>query len=452
MNTLKAGVARANITPPVGTAANGATSPTGIATELYAKALVFDDGHTKAALVTADVLLLGKQVVAETRTRIEEMTGIPGAHVMFAASHTHSGAVTTMRGRWSTVEHDKSYVDQLVAKMAGAVAEANLNRREARIGADEGRADVSINRWISTPEGAKWAPNPEGPVDNTLSVLRVDHSDGQPIAALVDYAAHASVMRWGKVFAADYPGFLQSVVEKVYDDRITVLFANGASGDTKIKWLRKKEDGSDDFAYGGVEDARRWGTVLAGEALKTLEQIRTEARDQRPEDRDQRPEARDQKPEIGKLRVASKEIAFPMLSLPTIEEIEAELKEKREKGEDATWEERTLASLHAGTAPTAITGEIQIIRIGPDIILAAIPGELFAEVGLKMREQVACRHLFIVGYANGYVGYLPSAASCREDGDKPRYDWHKFFWYPANFSEEVEPNILKAVRELSGSA
>ncbi|RKY66466.1 MAG: hypothetical protein DRQ02_08790 [Candidatus Latescibacterota bacterium] len=66
--------------------------------------------------------------------------------------------------------------------------------------------------------GAQWAPNPDGPVDNTLSVLRIDHSDGKLLAALVDYAAHASVMNWGQYFAADYPSFLQRVVEKVYDD------------------------------------------------------------------------------------------------------------------------------------------------------------------------------------------------------------------------------------------
>jgi len=66
--------------------------------------------------------------------------------------------------------------------------------------------------------GAQWAPNPDGPVDNTLSVLRIDHSDGKLLAALVDYAAYASVMNWGQYFAADYPSFLQRVVEKVYDD------------------------------------------------------------------------------------------------------------------------------------------------------------------------------------------------------------------------------------------
>ena len=430
MSSLKAGVARTSITPPVGTIANGGKPSIGIVTELYAKALVLDDGQTKAALVTADVILFGKKVVIETRARIEEMTGIPGAHVMFAASHTHSGVATTMRERWSTIEPDHSYVDQLVAKMSGAVAEAHSRRVEVSIGAGKGHAAASINRWISTPEGARWAPNPDGPVDDTLSVLRVDGPDGKPLAALVDYAAHASVMSWGRFFAADYPGFLQSVVEKVYDGEVTVLFANGASGDTKIKWLRKKEDGADDFAYGGVEDARRWGTMLAGEAIKTLEQIRTG--------------------EAGDLCVASKEIEFPLLPLPSVEEVEAELEAKRKQGEDATWEERTLASLRAGTAPASITGEIQVLRIGPEIVLAAVPGELFAEVGLRMRRKIDCEHTFIVGYANGYVGYLPSAASCREDGDEPRYDWHKFFWYPANFSEGVEPAILQAVRELVG--
>ena len=430
MNTLKAGVARANITPPVGTIANGGKPSVGIATELYAKALVLDDGQTQAALVTADVLLLGKQVVAETRARIEAMTGIPGAHVMFAASHTHSGAATTMRERWSTIEPDHSYVDQLVAKMAGAVAEAHSRQVEASVGTGKGHAAASINRWISTPEGAQWAPNPAGAVDDNLSVLRVDDLDGRPLAALVNYAAHASVMSWGKLFAADYPGFLQSVVEKVYDDRITVLFANGASGDTKIKWLRKKEDGSDDFGYGDVEDARRWGTVLAGEAIKTYEQILPA--------------------EAGSLRVSSKEIQLPMLPLPSVEEVEAELEATRKRGEDTTWEERTLASLRAGTAPTSITGEIQVLRIGSEIVLVAVPGELFAEVGLRMRRELDCEHLFIIGYANGYTGYLPTAASCREDGDRPRYDWHKFFWYPACFSEGVEPAILEAVRELVG--
>jgi hypothetical protein len=424
---MKAGTARAVITPAVGTKSNGGVFES-IGTELYAKALVLSDGRNKAALVTADVILLGKDVVAETRQRIEKATDIPGRNVMFGASHTHSGAVTTMRKRWAKIEPDHGYVDQLVAKMAGAVIEANSRLVEARIGAAEGHVAASINRWIMTRRGAKWAPNPDGPVDNSLTVLRVDNMAGQPMAALANYAAHASVMSWGKQVAADYPGFLQNVIEKVYDHEVTAYFVNGASGDTKISWLVKKADGALDFGYGKLGDARRWGTLLGGEAIKILEQI--------------------QATEQCKLCVSSTEVTLPLLPHPSPERLEAELKRKRDKREEAIWEESTLASLRDGTAPKALTGELQLLTLGPDIALLAVPGELFAEVGLKMKKILPHKHCFIVGYANGYVGYLPSAASCREDGDKPRYDWHKFFFYPSNFSEKVEPALLAGVRKL----
>jgi hypothetical protein len=430
---MKAGTARANITPAVGSkTANSEKKILGIRSNIYAKALVLDDGTTKAAIVTADVILLGKKIVSETRDMIEAGTDIPGKNVMFAASHTHSGAAATMRDRWFNREQDKSYGDQLVAKMAGAVIEADSRLAESRIGVGEGVAEMNINRWISTPEGAKWAPNPEGPVDSKVSVLRMDHVDThgeKPFAALVNYAAHASVSHWGEYISADFPGYLQEVLEKVYGDSFQAQFANGASGDLKIKWLKKGDDDSVDFAYGDGDDgARRYGTALAGEALKVFELIETT--------------------ECDELSVASKEVRFPLLPLPSADTMAAEMEEKRKKGEDTTWEERILPTIIDGTAPTFITGEMQIIRLGSGITLMAVPGELFAEIGLRMREQLSCEHLFIIGYANGYAGYLPSDASCREDGDTPRYDWHKFFWYPACFAEGVEPAILETALKL----
>ena len=89
-----------------------------------------------------------------------------------------------------------------------------------------------------------------------------------------------------------------------------------------------------------------------------------------------------------------------------------------------------------------------MLRIGGDILVVGVPGELFAEAGLAMRAQRLCKHLFIAGCANGYVGYLPSDSSCRIDGSKPRYDWHRLFRYPSCIAEGCEKAILGAVQEL----
>ncbi|MCK4623666.1 MAG: hypothetical protein KAV00_00005, partial [Phycisphaerae bacterium] len=316
----------------------------------------------------------------------------------------------------------------------GAVALAKTRLVEVRVGVGHGHAPFNINRWIPTPKGRlafRWGPYPAGPTDETLSVLRIDRMDGTPLVAVVNFAAHPTVMSWGRQFCGDFPGFLQETLEKVYNGKMTAMFINGAAGDLKIKWLRKTRRGSLGFAYGGAKDARRWGRIIAGVALSVLEQVKTNNQPRR-------------------ISIASKQVKFPMVPLPSAEEVRKQLEAKRKAGRDTTWEERILPSLRDGTAPKAIAGEVQLLRLGDDIALLAVPGELFVEVGLRMRKELGCKNLFIVGFANGYVGYLPSTRFARLDGSRKCYEWHKFFWYPAGFSEGVEPVLMSAAKELTG--
>jgi hypothetical protein len=433
---MKAGTGRVNITPPIGADTSG-NPVIGIKSELFAKALVLDDGQTRAALITADILLLGKTVVSELRKLIEEKTGIPGSNVMIAVSHDHSGPSSVIREAWGSncnIQPDNNYIDQLITRIAGAVADASSHMTEVKIGVNEGRAPFNINRWIPTPQGpsgAKWGPYPEGPTDETLSVLRIDRKDGTPLAAVINFAAHASVANWGEYISADFPGYLQETIEKVYDGKITVMFINGASGDLKIKWLTNKADGSIDFAYGGEEDARRWGRIIGGTALSVLEQTETTSQPCR-------------------ITLSGKQVDLPMLPFPSVREIKAQIETKRKSGKDTSWEQRILPLLLNGNTPGYTSGEVQLLRLGNDISLLAIPGELFVEIGLRMRNELGCKHLFIAGYANGYTGYLPTSSSCLADGNNLRYDWHKIFSYPSSFSEGVEPALMSAAKDLFG--
>jgi len=132
--TLHAGSATSNITPPLGTAIPGGFRPQyaqDIDDELFAKALVIDNGETRIAMVTCDLIAVTQKIVDCTKARIATRCDIPPEHVMVNATHTHSAvAVANLLG----VDEDTDYTDWVPLKIADAVELAVLRRRPARIG------------------------------------------------------------------------------------------------------------------------------------------------------------------------------------------------------------------------------------------------------------------------------------------------------------------------------
>jgi hypothetical protein len=63
--------------------------------------------------------------------------------------------------------------------------------------------------------------------------------------------------------------------------------------------------------------------------------------------------------------------------------------------------------LRAVDAPTELSIMLQAIRIG-DLVIAAIPFEVFAEIGLELKERSPFDHTFTIELANGSYGYLPT--------------------------------------------
>ncbi len=131
----KAGVAVANITPPVGVDMTGfggrPSGAIGIHDDIFAKVLVLDDGNQQLVIVTSDLLSLDFDLVQRIRELIEANIGIPPENVMLNSSHTHSGPATiTLRGLG---ERDEDYVDVLVKKIAGATQEAYHSPLKVRL-------------------------------------------------------------------------------------------------------------------------------------------------------------------------------------------------------------------------------------------------------------------------------------------------------------------------------
>ncbi len=93
--TLLAGVARVDITPPVGIRMMSYTVQEcvaeGVERPLTATALVLSDGRIKVVLVACDLLFLQSPHVDRARERVGRHVGVPASHVLISASHTHLG-------------------------------------------------------------------------------------------------------------------------------------------------------------------------------------------------------------------------------------------------------------------------------------------------------------------------------------------------------------------------
>src|SRR5688572_15735761 len=186
--TLRAGVARVDITPPNGYPFSSWGLRTGVAVGIHdpllAQALVLDDGARTVAIVALDICNVAREFTNDVRRRVQTLTGIAPEAVLLNASHNHSGPPGVPRRSGVSLGQAPAayggYAAALPDLVAGAVFSAWYNRRPARIGAGMGKASgISVNRVHR--EDAK---------DEQVGVLRVDAENGIPIAKVVRFSCH----------------------------------------------------------------------------------------------------------------------------------------------------------------------------------------------------------------------------------------------------------------------
>src|SRR5512132_2796757 len=94
LQPLQVGLAETEITPPLGYRMDGYFTErlsTGVKDPLKAKAVVFQQGNTKFALVVCDLIGVPQSMTADVRAQASARTGIPVAHIAITATHTHTG-------------------------------------------------------------------------------------------------------------------------------------------------------------------------------------------------------------------------------------------------------------------------------------------------------------------------------------------------------------------------
>ena len=420
---LQAAVARTVITPPVGIThgnwgAQTHTRAEGVDLDLWATALVLANAETKVAIV--DIDLIGYPAVATTREVITRLTGIPRDHVRLSVTHTHSAG--NLGPAWfpDGAEMTAAYAASLPDRIAGIVWEAQRNLRPARVAGGKGQSNVGVNRrlWYSEQGRIVLGRNWSGFTDHEMIIARIDDENERPIATIVNYACHPTIMAHRNALVTpDYPGALRRTVEEIVGGKC--LFLQGAAGN-----VHPKESFSN-----RAEDYHRVGQLLGLEASKVALELETRPKVERLF------EVLESGAELGiyvdepsaepddTLRVVTASVSLPLIELPSVEEADADYRKKtadlveaRRRGDEREISLKSMLAKRAGMrlgqsqayhSKKTATIEMQAIRIG-SLALIGMPGEPFAEIGVEVRRRSPFAVTMFSGYSNGGFAYIPT--------------------------------------------
>ncbi len=409
MGTLMAGCSKVKMTPPLGTPLGGNVrdkGSQGVHDDIYAKTLVLSDGEKEIAFVSCALIGVTKAMAQNIRQIAEKRCAIPKENIMTCAFHTHSGPATI--GLFTEV--NESYLNSLPEIIASSICKAKENLKKVKIKFASGEEKaLPHNRRIKMKNGTlrmNWEDllldeidKPAGPIDPEVGVIVIGELDGKMMAVLINYTCHPAILAGDNfLISEDYPGYTMRFVEKQTD--ALCLFTNGATGNINHVNIFNPHQKR------GFYEAERLGTILGRKVLSII------------------PKAKDVS--LDKLGIIREKINLPLRKIRRFEIEEARKLVQRRNTKrisliDGLSEEvyaEQILSL-SKTGRKSLSSGIQVISLG-DVTFVGIPGELFVEYGLEIKEKSPFTHTLIIGYANDYVGYIPTLEAFQEGGYEVR--------------------------------
>ncbi|MDP6720159.1 MAG: neutral/alkaline non-lysosomal ceramidase N-terminal domain-containing protein [Pirellulaceae bacterium] len=415
---------------------------------LSARALVLDDGETRLAIVVVDSCLIPRSLFDDAKQRASKETGIRTDHMLMSATHTHSAPASLDR---VFAKVSDAYLKVLKGGIVEAIKRANANLEPAEVG--WGQVDVPEHvhnrRWhmkpggivpnpfgettdqvrMNPPRGRGLLDRPAGPTDPQLSFISIRATTGRPIALLANYSLHyvGGVLPGG--VSADYFGeFARQIKQRIAPNEdagnppFVGIMSNGTSGDINNINFHNPQPGKKPF-----EQIRYVANSVADEVLQAYKKTKhresiTLAMAQRELTLDIR------KPTAKQLALAKQFLAEPDESkLPPRAKAYAEF------------------GVRLAEMPPTEDIILQAIRIG-DVGIASIPCEVFAEIGLDIKDRSPLKTTFTIELANGWNRYLPTPRQHRLGGYET---WLGTNMLEIHASEKIEHVVLDLLNDVS---
>jgi neutral ceramidase len=353
---LRAGTAKVSITP------DDLKMP--VHDKVYARSLVLDVDGERVAFVSVDLgSFTSEKLVAACKDRF----GI--SHLVISSSHTHSGP-----GR----NYAAFFEERLIQVMEVAVS----NMFPARISAGHRSfPQLGFNRLVAREDGharESWfaddhytSENPEripfGPVDPEVGVIKIEDTQGQARAIVMNYACHADVVCQNYAISADFPGAATRKVEEAFGSNLNCLFVQGAGGNIESLIISSRRTGPDDSFQTDYSTIERVGGLLAYETIKLAKSLTPAARKETT------------------IRYMNDSLKFT-----------------------GRFDKNAAFDVHIST-----------ILINDDIVIATFPGEPFIQLQLEWKNKVEVAQPFLFGYTwygGTWPNYVPDIRSAAMGG------------------------------------
>ncbi|WP_020579857.1 hypothetical protein [Actinopolymorpha alba] len=369
-----------------------------------------------AVLVCADLLWWGPDVVASLTGEIAREYGVPAESVVLHASHTHSAPQPGLTFSPLIGPGDDAYVARLQAAVLDAVGRALEDLEPVTFTRGTGECRTGISRRRVNADGTVGGPDPGGPADHEVGVIRMARADGRPKAVLVHHACHPVISADPQV-TPDYPGAMRADLEASLGDGVVVGFLQGCCGDINPALVR---DGG--FGNGGDAEIAAFGGALAAAVRQVLDRPMTELG--------------------GGEGAAAASVRTEAVNLPLRRPEAAELEALREEsgiwGEWARWLLAEPARL-VDQVPLRLTR----LDLADGLALLGFDAEVTVAYGHYVKERSASRVLPL-GYTNGMIGYVVTAEQLRAGGYEPDQSY-PYVYRAGRFAPEVEERVKAAI-------
>ena len=427
---FKAGFARVDITPPLGTPIVGyfeERRAKGILDPLEANALAVSDGERTAVLIVADLLgIEGVAFNATLRRRIADAVGVPVDAVYVHCTHTHTGpgAGQAEAGRTDIFGGTDFYNELLSTRLVDVarLAVDDLAPATLAVGQAEAKRISFLRRYRMKDGSIRTNPgvgNPDiaapiGCLDETVRVLRIGREGCSDIAVL-NFATHPDVVG-GERLSGDWPAWARRTFERT-EPGTRCIFFNGAQGDVNHVCTDPRPGERNgltpdfDDVDRGYGHARHMGRVVAAAALSVWDKCASAV--------------------AVPLRFGAETVSVPS-QMPRPEEL-AQARARaalHQEGRDAELPFTGMAlttvvaeaerMLLLANGPASFDMPLSAVALGDAVAFVGVPGEPFSEIGRAIREQSPFGLTLCTCLTNGSQGYFPVASAYDEGGYEAR--------------------------------